>query len=131
MAPTPELGPSAIHHLNNLLVRDLENPTKTQQITLGVIAAYVVVIAILWNVPYLKMILWPFKVCLLAQAPPSPQPSLTGSSQMLVIAFHEFGHAITAVLTGGRVKSISLDPNEGGVTHLVSSHTIKETEHGS
>lgn len=38
---------------------------------------------------------------------------------MLVIAFHEFGHAITAVLTGGKVKSISLDPREGGVTHMV------------
>lgn len=38
---------------------------------------------------------------------------------MLVIAFHEFGHAITAVCTGGRVKSISLDPHEGGVTHMV------------
>lgn len=37
---------------------------------------------------------------------------------MLVIAFHEFGHAITATLTGGRVKSITLDPNEGGVTHF-------------
>jgi hypothetical protein len=38
--------------------------------------------------------------------------------QMLVIAFHEFGHAITACCTGGRVKSISLDPREGGVTHM-------------
>jgi hypothetical protein len=37
---------------------------------------------------------------------------------MLVIAFHEFGHAITACCTGGRVKSISLDPREGGVTHM-------------
>jgi len=37
---------------------------------------------------------------------------------MLVIAFHEFGHAITAVLTGGRVISITLDPNEGGVTQM-------------
>jgi len=37
---------------------------------------------------------------------------------MLVIAFHEFGHAITAVFTGGKVKSISLDPREGGVTHM-------------
>lgn len=37
---------------------------------------------------------------------------------MLVIAFHEFGHAIMAVITGGRVKSISLDPREGGVTHM-------------
>src|SRR5438034_2800594 len=37
---------------------------------------------------------------------------------MLVIAFDEFGHAITACCTGGRVKSISLDPREGGVTHM-------------
>lgn len=46
---------------------------------------------------------------------------------MLVIAFHEFGHAITAVLTGGHVKSISLDPREGGVTHMtggVSAFTL-------
>ena len=42
----------------------------------------------------------------------------TKSSQMLVIAFHEFGHAITACCTGGRVKSISLDPHEGGVIHM-------------
>ncbi|ERT01702.1 uncharacterized protein SPSK_07813 [Sporothrix schenckii 1099-18] len=70
----------------------------TQKVTLGVIAAYVVAIALLWNIPYIKYILWPFK--------------------MLVIAFHEFGHAITAVLTGGRVVSITLDPHEGGVTQM-------------
>lgn len=45
------------------------------------------------------------------------------SLQMLVIAFHEFGHAITACCTGGRVKSISLDPNEGGVTHMTGGIT--------
>jgi hypothetical protein len=39
-------------------------------------------------------------------------------SQMLTIAFHEFGHALAAVLTGGKVESISLDPNEGGVTNM-------------
>ncbi|KAK4191711.1 peptidase M50B-like-domain-containing protein [Podospora australis] len=72
--------------------------TDAQKVTLGIIAAYVVVIAILWNVPYIRWVLWPFK--------------------MLVIAFHEFGHAITCVLTGGKVKSISLDPREGGVTHM-------------
>lgn len=33
-----------------------------QGVTLGVIAAYVVGIAILWNIPYLHYILWPFKV---------------------------------------------------------------------
>lgn len=73
--------------------------TDTQKVTLGVIAAYAVVIAILWNVPYVRYSLWPFK--------------------MLVIAFHEFGHALTAVLTGGKVQSITLDPNEGGATHML------------
>ncbi|KAI0877754.1 peptidase M50B-like-domain-containing protein [Hypoxylon argillaceum] len=79
--------------------RDLAITSDSQKVTLGIIALYVVVIAILWNVPYVKWSLWPFK--------------------MLVIAFHEFGHALAAVLTGGRVKSISLDPHEGGVTHMV------------
>lgn len=71
---------------------------STQGVTLGIIAVYIVVIALLWNLPYVRWSLWPFK--------------------MLVIAFHEFGHAITACCTGGRVKSISLDPHEGGVTHM-------------
>ncbi|CAG8919553.1 unnamed protein product [Penicillium salamii] len=81
----------------HLARRDL-TVNHTQAVTLGVMAAYVVVIAILWNVPYVRWVLWPFK--------------------MLVIAFHEFGHAITACCTGGKVKSISLDPHEGGVTHM-------------
>lgn len=33
-----------------------------QGTTLGAIAAYVVIIAILWNIPYVHYILWPFKV---------------------------------------------------------------------
>ncbi|KAK4137503.1 hypothetical protein BT67DRAFT_438764 [Trichocladium antarcticum] len=80
-----------------LLRREL-TVNDAQKVTLGIIAAYVVAIAILWNVPYIKWVLWPFK--------------------MLVIAFHEFGHALACVATGGRVKSISLDPREGGVTHM-------------
>ncbi|EAU38475.1 conserved hypothetical protein [Aspergillus terreus NIH2624] len=89
----------ASHHLasHHLARRDL-TVNHTQAVTLGVMAAYVVVIALLWNLPYVRWSLWPFK--------------------MLVIAFHEFGHAITACCTGGRVKSISLDPHEGGVTHM-------------
>ncbi|KAM5386885.1 hypothetical protein ACJZ2D_000178 [Fusarium nematophilum] len=100
MAPHPVSEPYGIgaldgveNTINSILRRDLQSPTHTQKVTLGIIGVYVVVIAILWNVPYVRM--------------------------MLVIAFHEFGHAITAVLTGGHVKSISLDPNEGGVTHMI------------
>lgn len=50
------------HHHALLVSRNLQHPTHTQAVTLGVIAGYVVAIAILWNVPYLRMILWPFKV---------------------------------------------------------------------
>ncbi|KAK2754356.1 hypothetical protein FQN54_007000 [Arachnomyces sp. PD_36] len=93
--PEPELAKRSAEHV--LSQRDL-SVNHTQGVTLGVIAAYVVAIALLWNLPYVRWSLWPFK--------------------MLVIAFHEFGHAITACCTGGRVESISLDPREGGVTHM-------------
>jgi hypothetical protein len=36
--------------------------SSTQKVTLGVIAVYVVVIALLWNIPYVRYVLWPFKV---------------------------------------------------------------------
>lgn len=69
MAPAPsqilELVSRSQHDTpNSLLQRDLQSPTHTQKVTLGVIAAYVVIIAILWNVPYVRMVLWPFKVCI-------------------------------------------------------------------
>jgi hypothetical protein len=38
----------------------------TQAVTLGVIAAYVVAIALLWNIPYVRWSLWPFKVSALS-----------------------------------------------------------------
>ncbi|SPO06118.1 uncharacterized protein DNG_08807 [Cephalotrichum gorgonifer] len=110
MAPSQTLrraaltvAPEVARISSRALARRALEVTDTQKVTLGVIGAYVVVIALLWNLPYIKWILWPFK--------------------MLVIAFHEFGHAITACCTGGRVKSISLDPHEGGVTHMVGGHS--------
>lgn len=98
MAPTKELAMRAAVAAAAPHIRRGLSVNSTQGTTLGVIAAYVVVIALLWNLPYVRWSLWPFK--------------------MLVIAFHEFGHAITACCTGGRVESISLDPREGGVTHM-------------
>lgn len=35
---------------------------STQKVTLGIIGLYVVVIALLWNIPYVRNVLWPFKV---------------------------------------------------------------------
>ncbi len=67
-------GGGGLHHMRRELVaagaaaaahglsrRDL-TVNDTQKVTLGVIGAYVVVIAILWNVPYVRWVLWPFKV---------------------------------------------------------------------
>lgn len=36
-------------------------PNDSQKVTLGVIAAYIVIISILWVTPVIKWILWPFK----------------------------------------------------------------------
>jgi hypothetical protein len=45
----------------------------TQAVTLGVMGAYVVIIALLWNIPYVRWVLWPFKVNI-------PNPLLTYSN---------------------------------------------------
>lgn len=52
-------GPVLAHH--HIERRGL-SVNHTQGVTLGVIAAYVVVIALLWNLPYVRWVLWPFKV---------------------------------------------------------------------
>lgn len=52
-----EASPAQPH----LLKRDL-SVNHTQAVTLGVMGAYVVIIALLWNLPYVRWVLWPFKV---------------------------------------------------------------------
>ena len=60
-------GPAlAAPHLHSFERRGL-GVNHTQAVTLGVLIAYIVVIAILWNVPYIRWVLWPFKV----RSPPS------------------------------------------------------------
>ena len=44
--------------------RDVSVQSDAQKVTVGVIAAYVVLIALLWNIPYVRMVLWPFKASL-------------------------------------------------------------------
>lgn len=51
-------SPFLAHHIQR---RGL-SVNHTQGVTLGVIGAYVVVIALLWNLPYIRWVLWPFKV---------------------------------------------------------------------
>jgi hypothetical protein len=68
MAPIDQTHRAAAHILARSAVAYLAQRDLTvkgaQGVTLGVIAAYVVGIAILWNIPYIKYVLWPFKVCI-------------------------------------------------------------------
>lgn len=70
-------------------------PNASQLITLYWILGYAACISILWNIPY---ILWPFKI--------------------LTVGLHEFSHAFAGLLTGAKIVSITLDPNEGGLTKM-------------
>lgn len=63
MAPSYMLLDQRSYHSAgpHLMKRDL-SVTHAQAVTLGVMGAYVVVIALLWNLPYVRWSLWPFKV---------------------------------------------------------------------
>jgi len=79
-------------------LKDRLTPNETQKITLIVASCYIVLIAILWHVPMLAWILYPFK--------------------LLTVGFHEMSHAIAGVLTCARIYSMELDPDEGGATRM-------------
>ncbi|KAI9599030.1 peptidase M50B-like-domain-containing protein [Syncephalis fuscata] len=73
-------------------------PNEDQKTTLILIGAFSVAILILWNVPILKTILYPFK--------------------LVTVALHEFGHAAAGCCTGAKIESIEVNPEEGGVTRM-------------
>ncbi|PFH53602.1 hypothetical protein AMATHDRAFT_137529 [Amanita thiersii Skay4041] len=92
-------GTAQVAH--NVFSRDFETrvtPNGTQQTTLIVAGCYILAIAILWHVPYLKMIIYPFK--------------------LLTVGFHEMSHAFMGLLTCAKIHSIELDPDEGGATQM-------------
>ncbi|EAU81887.2 hypothetical protein CC1G_06098 [Coprinopsis cinerea okayama7 len=79
-----------------LFARDFKTrvtPNETQRTTLIVAGCYIIAIGILWHVPYLNKILYPFKL-------------LTMS------------HAFVGLLTCAKIHSIELDPDEGGATRM-------------
>jgi hypothetical protein len=86
---------------SHLWLRDFQTqiePNETQRNTLIVAGIYVIIIAILWHVPYLEKIIYPFK--------------------LLTVGFHEMSHAFAGVLTCATIHSIELNPDEGGVTKM-------------
>jgi hypothetical protein len=77
---------------------ELITPTEEHKTTLILIGVYTAVILILWNVPVLKTILYPFK--------------------LVTVALHEFSHAAAGCCTGAKIEAIEVDPEEGGVTRM-------------
>jgi hypothetical protein len=97
-------------------------PSRREIITLAIIGLYIVVIAIAWRAPILKSILYPFKVPDSCRRFSQMQRSSLAHAtlllvlQVLTVAFHESGHALTGLCTGARIESIELDPELGGLT---------------
>lgn len=73
--------------------------SESQRLTLIIIGCYIVGILFLWNIPVLKLVLYPFK--------------------LITVAFHEFSHALAGLCTGATILAIKVDPDEGGVTLMV------------
>ncbi|KAH9961147.1 peptidase M50B-like-domain-containing protein [Lactifluus volemus] len=89
---------SSLHELSARSFSSAMTPNATQRTTLLVAGCYILIIGILWHVPYLNFIIYPFK--------------------LLTVGFHEMSHAFMGVLTGARIHSIELDPDEGGATTM-------------
>lgn len=68
--------------------------TKEAWLHIGLIAAYGIVIGLLWR----SSVLFPFK--------------------LITIYIHELGHAVAGWVSGATVHGISVEHNEGGVTRL-------------
>lgn len=69
---------------------------QTQWVTVYWIEACIIVLLFTWNLWLARSIIFPFKLC--------------------AVACHEGCHALAGLLTGAKVKSIVLDPNQGGTT---------------
>jgi hypothetical protein len=87
-----------VHQLSARSVSSSITPNATQRTTLIIAGCYILIIGILWHVPYLNFIIYPFK--------------------LLTVGFHEMSHAFVGVLTCAHIHSIELDPDEGGATSM-------------
>ncbi|KAH9945708.1 peptidase M50B-like-domain-containing protein [Amylocystis lapponica] len=77
-------------------------PTHDQVPTLYVIVVYAVVIFALWNIPGARVLITPLK--------------------LFTIGWHELCHIVVAVMTGGSVEKVTIDPDQGGSTRVEGGH---------
>lgn len=78
VAAAPEIAKRTTEHI---IARRGLTVNSSQGVTLGLIGAYVVVIALLWNLPYVRWSLWPFKVS-------SIQPKVDWFSTLLLTDYY-------------------------------------------
>jgi len=77
-------------------------PNQQQAVELYVIVVFIVVIFAFWVLPIFRVLINPLK--------------------LFTIGWHELCHVIAAIMTGGTVLSITIDPNLGGCTRVVDGH---------
>ena len=77
---------AAVQMSAHVLLRRSLSVDSTQRVTLGVIIAYAVIIALLWNLPYVRWSLWPFKV--------RPLPSDLLTLRLLSCRALAYGYAV-------------------------------------
>ncbi|GAA5907811.1 M50 family metallopeptidase [Sporobolomyces salmoneus] len=70
--------------------------SHAQWIKVYYVQATVICYLLGWNLWLARSILFPLKLC--------------------AVAYHEMMHALVGTLTGGKVRSVILDPNQGGAT---------------
>ncbi len=78
-----------------LVISDLWHAVRTER-TVQIMLLFLVLTLVGWNMPYVDILLYPFK--------------------LFVTTIHEACHALAARLTGGTVASISIAPDESGLT---------------
>lgn len=94
-----EVARGTVHELlRRTDIKTALTPNDTQRTTLIIAGVYVIVIGLLWHIPFLSWIIYPFK--------------------LLTVGFHEMSHAFAGVLTCAKIHSIELDPDEGGATRM-------------
>lgn len=75
------------------------HPSAEQINHLNAFVIMLIGITVAYQFPVTRLLLYPF--------------------ELVSTVFHEFGHALATVLTGGRVAAIEINPNESGVTRFV------------
>ncbi|KDN42818.1 hypothetical protein RSAG8_06572, partial [Rhizoctonia solani AG-8 WAC10335] len=77
-------------------------PTQEQAVVIYASVVFIVVISALWHIPGARTLINPLK--------------------LFTIGWHELCHMAAAIFTGGRITSISIDPNTGGCTRVEGGH---------